>query len=331
MFRLILARLGQHLFVLWAAVTLNFALPRLMPGNPLALLAGEDVASLTTIQREALMATVGLDRPWPEQYGRYLERLLVGDFGYSYQRNKPVIEILLSRLPWTLLLAGTGQILATLVGLGLGALAAQQAGRAGDMTLLGLAVFFESLPAFWVGMLLIAVLAVQVPLFPTFGAVSPWEREVGLALALDVAHHLALPLLTLVMVSFSGTFLVARSALLTVLGEPFVVAAHAKGLSKRQVLFRHVFRNALLPVVTVFALNLAHAFGGATVIETVFSYPGIGRLIYEAVLNRDYPVLQGAFFMITVIIIVANIAVDALYPWLDPRVRQAAMQAEGAA
>lgn len=324
MARFIISKIGQYLIVLWVAVTLNFALPRLMPGNPLALLAGEEVGMLTAQQRAQLMANVGLDQPLPTQYVRYLENLLRGDLGYSFQKNKPITTILADRLPWTLLLTVSSLLISTLIGVTLGATAAWQRGGRGDVGLLGFFVFLESLPSFWVGMLLVAVFAVQLSLFPTFGAVTPWRSFQGWELVEDIVRHLVLPLTTLTIVSVSGTFIVARYSMLAVLGEEYIVVARSKGLRERVILFRHALRNALLPIATVFTLNLAFAFGGATVVETVFSYPGVGRLVYEAVLNRDYPVLQAAFLMITIMVVIANILADAVYPFLDPRVRHAA-------
>ncbi len=324
MARFILGKIGQYAIVLWIAVTLNFALPRLMPGNPLALLAGEEVGMLTAQQRTELMANVGLDQPLPAQYVRYLQNLLRGDLGYSFQKNKPIATILADRLPWTLLLTVTSLVISTLIGVILGAAAAWQRGGRRDVGLLGLFILLESLPSFWVGMLLVAVFAVQIPLFPTFGALTAWSHFEGLELAQDILRHLVLPLTTLTIVSVSGTFIVSRYSMLAVLGEDYISVARSKGLRERAILFRHALRNALLPIATVFTLNLAFAFGGATVVETVFSYPGVGRLVYEAVLNRDYPVLQAAFLMITIVVVIANIVADALYPFLDPRVRHAA-------
>jgi peptide/nickel transport system permease protein len=331
MVQFITGKVGQYALVLWVAVTLNFLLPRLMPGNPLALLAGEEVGLLTPQQRTELLARVGLDQPMPVQYVRYVQNIARGDFGHSYQKNKPIINIIAERMPWTLLLTGTGLIVATFLGVTLGALAAWRRGERGDLGLLGFFIFLESLPAFWVGMLLVAFFAVQWRLLPTFGAITPWVTLQGWPLVMDILKHLILPVSTLTIVSVPGTFLVARYAMLGVLGEEFITVARAKGLNERQILFGHALRNALLPVATVFTLNLAFAFGGATVIETVFSYPGVGRLVYEAVLNRDYPVLQAAFLMITILVIVANILTDLLYPLLDPRVRHAHATATGRA
>lgn len=327
----LVGKLGQYVLVLWVAITLNFFLPRMMPGNPLALLAGEEVNLLTPAQRQQLMARVGLDQPLPLQYISYLQNIVRGDFGYSYQKNKPITTILLDRLPWTLLLTGTSLLISTLLGVTLGALAAWKRGGQRDVSLLGIFIFLESLPAFWVGMLLVALFAVQWQIFPTFGAVTPWATMTPEERVLDILRHLALPLTTLTIVSISGTFLVARYSMLAVLGDEYINVARAKGLKERTVLFRHALRNALLPIATVFTLNLAFAVGGATVVETVFSYPGVGRLIYEAVLNRDYPVLQAAFLMITVVVVAANILADVVYPLLDPRVRAGQARAVGGA
>jgi peptide/nickel transport system permease protein len=171
-------------------------------------------------------------------------------------------------------------------------------------------------------MILIAVFAAGLKWFPIFGAVTAGAALSGWPLVVDRARHLALPLATLTLITIPGTYLIMRYSMLTVLGEQYIATARAKGLAERVVLRRHAVRNALLPVATVFMLNLGFIASGATVTETVFSYPGIGRLLYEAVLNRDYPVLQGTFFIITVSVIAANILADLAYPFIDPRVRR---------
>ena len=320
MARAFASKAAQYALVLVVAISLNFFLPRLMPGNPLALLAGEDIQLLTAAQREQLLHDLGLDRPLPEQYIRYLGNLARGDLGYSFHQKRPIAQIIAERLPWTLLLTGSALLLATLVGGTLGALAAWRRGQRTDLGLLALFLLLESLPSFWLGMVLIAVFAVQLKLLPSFGAVTPWVRLEGAAWLADVLAHLALPLATLTLAQVGRLFLVTRYALLGVLGEEYLRTARAKGLAERQVLFRHAFRNALLPIFTAFMLSLGFTVGGATVVETVFSYPGVGRLLYEAVLGRDYPVLQAGFLVITLSVILTNLLADLLYPLLDPRV-----------
>lgn len=316
-----MARLGRYALILWVAVTLNFLLPRLMPGTPLALLAGADLADLTANQRTQLLADQGLDRPLAVQYVRYLRDLARGDLGRSYQRGESVANVLVTRLPWTLLLTATSQVLAIAIGLGLGIVAAWHHGRRTDAALLGSVMLAESLPVFWVGMVLLALFAVQVPLLPSFGAVTPWLALEGVDWLRDVVRHLLLPAATLTIAGVASTFLTVRSAVTSALSEPFVAAARARGLRGRGVLLRHVVPATLLPVVTTTAMNVAFAIGGATLVETVFSYPGLGRLIYEAVISRDYPLLQGAFLLTTVVVVLANVLLDVTYPWLDPRLR----------
>lgn len=212
--------------------------------------------------------------------------------------------------------------MASFFGIVVGALAAWQRGRFADTSSLLGAIFVDSLPTFWLGMMLTAVFAVELRWFPVYGAVTPWGPSSGWPYVLDVLRHLVLPATSLTLATLSGTYLTMRYAMLDVLGQDYIRTARAKGVRERTVLLKHAVRNALLPVSTVVFLNLGFLVGGATVIETVFSYPGIGTLLYQAVLNRDYPMLQGAFLILTVSVIAANILSDAVYPLLDPRVRQ---------
>jgi len=324
MLRFLAGKGVQYALVLLFAITLNFLLPRMMPGSPLVFLAGEDVSFLNAEQRAALVQSLGLDRPLWAQYGRYLGQLARGDLGHSFQKGRPIIEIIGERLPWTLLLVGVSLLVATLVGIGWGALAAWRRGTLLDLGSLGVSMFFESTPSFWLAMIFIALFAAGLRWFPIFGAVTPGAILDGWALVGNVAWHLVLPLATLTLITIPGMFLIMRYSMLTVLGEQYIATARAKGMEERRVLFRHAIRNALLPVATVFMLNVGFVVSGATVIETVFSYPGVGRLLYEAVLNRDYPVIQATFFIITISVIAANVVADLLYPLIDPRVRRGA-------
>jgi peptide/nickel transport system permease protein len=322
MWRFFAGRGAQYLLVIVLTVMLNFALPRMMPGSPLVFLAGEDVGFLSPEQRHQLYSLYGLDQPQWRQFLTYAANLARGQLGYSFQRGRPIAHMIGERLPYTLLLVGTALILATLAGALLGALAAWRRGSALDLGSLGVVMLFESVPSFWLAMIFIAVFAAGLGWFPVFGAGTAGIALAGWPLLVDRARHIALPLATLTIITIPGIYLIMRYSMLAVLGEQYIATARAKGVSERAVLRRHAVRNALLPVATVFMLNLGFIVSGATIVETVFSYPGIGRLLYEAVLNRDYPVIQGTFFIITVSVIAANILCDLLYPLIDPRVRQ---------
>lgn len=311
----------QYVGVLFIAITLNFLLPRLMPGNPLVLLAGVDVGLMTPEERQEVMVAAGLDRPLPVQYIDYLSDLARGDFGYSYRQNRPIGDIIMERLPWTLLLAFSSLLISAIVGILLGALSAWRRGSKLDLALLNSMIATDSLPSFWIGMLFIAIFAVQLRWLPSQGAVTPAARFTGGEQIRDVVLHAIMPVATLSILSVPRIYLTMRYTMIGVLGEDFIRTARAKGVNERGVLLRHMIPNALCPVVTVLALRFGFAFGGTVVIETVFSYPGLGRLIFEAVSGRDYPVMQAAFLLFTIAVLLSNIVADWLYPRLDPRAR----------
>ena len=315
------SRVLQYVLVLLIAITLNFMLPRMMPGNPLALLAGADVGLLSPEQRAEVAARAGLDRSIVDQYTAYLGDLASGDLGFSYRQKRPIVDMILERLPWTFLLAGSALLFSAVVGVALGAFSAWRRGRPADLTLLGVMIALDSLPSFWLGMLFVSFFAVQLGFFPSGGAITAASSLEGVDLVLNIASHAVLPVLTLSLLSVPGVYLTMRYAMLSVLGEDFIRTARAKGVSERGVLFRHVARNALAPVATVLALRLGLAFGGTVVVETVFSYPGLGRLIFEAVSGRDYPVMQATFLVFTVAVLLSNLLADVLYPLIDPRAR----------
>lgn len=315
-------RLLQYLLVLAAAIILNFALPRLAPGDAIDyLLPPENAGALTPDQRNQILGQFGLDKPVGEQFRSYVSGLARGDLLYSVRYGRPVRDILGQRIGWTLLLVGGAVLVSTVLGTWLGFRSAWRRGTAGDAGVLAAVMLLDSMPAFFLGLLLILVFSVELDLLPIFGAL-PTVDTTGLALVGEVLKRLILPLTTLTLVSLGPVYLVARSALVSELQEDYVFMAEAKGLTDREVR-RHAQRNALLPLSTVTLVSLGALVGGATVVETVFSYPGLGRLIYEAVLARDYPVLQGAFLLLAIGVILANVVNDLLYPLLDPRVRRA--------
>lgn len=311
-------RVGQYLLVLLLAVGLNFALPRAMPGGPLATLGGEDVGLLGAEARAELLAQYDLDQPLPVQFGRYLVGVAQGDLGTSFVDRRPVSERLLARLPWTLLLVGSSLVLTTLIGVAVGAWAAARRERRRDTGTIISVLVIDAAPPFWVGMLFIAAFGVQLGWLPTFGAVTP-GGDGGLN---DIAAHLVLPVATLTLAGFAQTALVTRSSMLSVLGSEPLFVARAKGVPPRRLASRHALRPAALPVHTLVLMEMGWLIGGAVVVETVFSYPGVGRLLFEAVLSRDFPVMQGAFLILTVTVIAANLLADLTYPLLDPRVRR---------
>ena len=317
-----LRRLDQYLVVFVVAVSLNFMLPRLMPGNPLALLAGVDVGLMTPEQRAEIIDQVGLDAPLISQFFDYWRAVLTGDLGFSYRSGKPIIEMIGERLPWTLLITGASLVISAFFGIIMGAFSAWRRGRRSDLALLTGMIGLQSLPSFWLGMLLISVFAVQLGWFPSFGAVTPAAYLEGWENVRDIAEHAVLPIVTLTVLSVPGVYLTMRYSMLEVLGDDFIRTARAKGASETRILFGHVARNAIAPVVTFLAIRFAFAFGGSVIIETVFSYPGLGRLVFEAVSGRDYPVMQAAFLVFTVAVLVANLLADLLYPILDPRMRE---------
>lgn len=318
-----LKRIGQYLLVFLVAVTLNFLLPRFMPGNPLALIAGVDVGLMTPDERAEVIDQVGLNEPLITQYVDYWQSVVTGDLGFSYRSGRPISEMIMERLPWTVLITGGALVVSAIFGIALGAFSAWRRGKKIDLSMLSGMIALESLPSFWLGMLLISIFSVQLGLLPSFGAITPASGLTGWANVRDIAEHALLPVVTLSMLSIPGVFLTMRYSMLEVLGEDFIRTARAKGASESRVLFGHVARNAMAPVLTFLAIRFAFSFGGAVIVETVFSYPGLGRLIFEAVSGRDYPVMQAAFLVITVAVLLANLAADLLYPVLDPRSREA--------
>lgn len=302
-----------------AAVAVNFALPYAAPGDPLLYIIGPEAAELSPQERQEVLAVYGLDQPLHLQFVDYLLGVLQGDLGTSISFGAPVADVLARRLPWTLLLVGCALVIAAVLGTLLGAWSAWREGDRVDLGLLSAQTTAMAAPSFWVGMLFIAVFASWLGWFPSFGISSLDPRTTPWAAGLDVAWHLALPLVTLSLAHVGGIYLVARSSVLSTLGEDYLLLARAKGLSDREVLLGHALPNSLLPIYTRFTMQVGTLVGGAVVVETVFSYPGLGLLIYDAALARDYPLLQGAFLVLTVTVIAANIAADLTYPLLDPR------------
>jgi peptide/nickel transport system permease protein len=321
----IASKSAQYLVALLIVLALNFFLPRFMPGDPLAYVTANPSADMPIVvseeAREKLKAYYGLDRPMVEQFGEYLGNLAQGDLGWSIYFKAPVSDVLLGHLKWTLLLVGTAAAIYVALGIALGVLSGWKRNSKTDATLLVSIISLGSLPSFFLGMLLILLFSAKLGILPMSGCETRWlEHPTILGRALDIGRHLILPAAVLVLTHLSGVYLLTRNSVLNVLGENYILAARAKGLSERDVMFRHVLRNALLPVVTMVALTFGFLVMGAIFVETVFAYPGMGRLLYEGSVIRDYPVIQGAFLVMAVLVIGANFGADMLYGRLDPRV-----------
>lgn len=315
-------RILAYTLTLFIAISLNFLLPRVMPGDPLALIAGDAIVQMSPAHKAELRAAYGLDQPLHVQYLTYLGRLLQGELGqsYRYSGGRSVAQVLANRFGWTLLLVGASLALAAAAGLALGAWAATHHGTPGDLGLLSLLFTLRAMPPFWLAMILIPLLAVDLRLFPS-GDTYTIPRLPGLWGVLDVAHHAVLPVIVLALSYLPRAFAVVRSAMLSELGAGYVRTAHAKGVQARRVVRRHMLRNALLPIVTALALDFGQMLGGATLVETVFNYRGLGTMMFEAVKSRDYPLLQGGLLVFTLGVLVINLLTDLAYPYLDPRVR----------
>jgi peptide/nickel transport system permease protein len=313
-------KLGGAAVSLLAVLVTSFFLFRLIPGDPVKFMTGGRPVSAE--QLAAYRREFGLDLPLWQQFTDYCGKALTGDLGTSYQFRAPVIDKITEALPNTLLLTGTAFVLYTALGIFLGTRSAWRHGRLGDRLNTGLALTLYSVPSFWLGLLLIIVFAVgagPIPgLFPTGGMESGGEE--GLAYVVDVAHHLVLPVITLVAVEYGQTLLVTRSALLDEMGSDYLTTARAKGLRDDLVRRRHAVPNALLPTVTLIFVNLGRTVAGVILVETVFSWPGLGGLFYQALSVPDLPLVQGLFFVFAAAVIVMNTIADLVYPLLDPRV-----------
>ncbi|HWC25458.1 MAG TPA: ABC transporter permease [Solirubrobacteraceae bacterium] len=314
--------LGSYALVVLVLVTLNFWLPRALPGQPIETLSDPRSAAFVgdAATRGALERYYGLDRPLPEQYGSYLLDLARGDLGTSIRRHAPVASVLADRVGWTLLLVATALVLGTAIGMVAGIHSGWRRGRPVDRRLVALFLALDNLPSFFLASVAAYVLAVRLGWFPLYGARTPFAQSAGpLHEILDVAHHLALPAAVLALQFVTFQYLVMRASMVGELGSDHLLLGRVKGLSDRVLKYRYAARNALLPAVTVATLHIPLAVTAAIFVETVFAYPGVGRLLFESVADRDYPLMQGCFLVLSLAVVAANLLAELLYRRLDPR------------
>jgi peptide/nickel transport system permease protein len=314
-----------YLFTLWAAITLNFFIPRLVPGDPVQSLITKYQGQLSTKSIQSLYVLFGLDKDqslW-DQYVDYWKQLFHGDLGLSFTFfPAPVSQVIGQALPWTVLLVGITTVISFSLGTGLGVLAGWRRGSWTD-SLLPVTTFFSSVPYFWLGIIAIYLLAGPDSFFPSSGGfdsslVPAWDQY----FIPSAIQHSLLPALTILISSVSGWILGMRNMMVTVAAEDYITVAHAKGLPERRVALSYAARNALLPSISGFALSLGFIVGGTLLVEIVFSYPGLGYTLLQAVGAKDYPLMQGIFLIITIAVLLANLLADVAYLLLDPRTRK---------
>jgi peptide/nickel transport system permease protein len=317
--RYVVRRFLGAIIAVFAILTINFFIFRILPGNPIELLFRNP--RLTDEQIRALEAQFGLDKPLIDQYFIYLINVFQGNLGLSFFYRQPVTSVLMPRMINSLILVLPSTLAAIALGIVAGLISAWRRGSKTDVSILLIGMSLYSLPTFWLGgiFILLSIYYLHLPVsgMLTYGAVySSWTD-----LLIDFLRHFILPFTTLTLVMFGEFMIIMRNTLIDVLTEDYVTVAIAKGLSQTKILRDYALRNAMLPTISIIAINLGLVVAGAVLTETVFSWPGVGRLIYDAILNRDYPILQGAFLFITISVVIANLIADLLYGLLDPRVR----------
>lgn len=310
------------LVMVFAIVTFNFFLFHVIPGDPVRLIARSQ--RLSPEQVEQLRAQYGLDGSLLEQYWRYLVNLAHGDLGYSFSLKEPVGDIIGRALWNTVLLLTVSTCIVVAIGILIGVFAGARQGRKADSTTVVGSLVLWSLPTFWVGILLVFTFSAWFRVLPTSGITTPNAIYANSAVYwMDVARHLVLPTVTLALVDIAFFIIITRTSLVEAMSEDYMLTARGKGLSQRQMVWRHAFRNALLPVLTASVLYISAIVAGAIQVEVVFSWPGMGLLTYNSVLSRDYPVLEACFLITAVVVLVANFLADSVYRLVDPRVRAA--------
>ena len=314
-----LARIAKAVALVLFIATVNFALVHSAPGDPALVMAGQSGAS-DQKYLDQLRAEYGLDRPVASQLATYLGKTLRFDLGFSHRQRRPVLDLILERLPATLLLTGAAFALALFGGVLLGTLAGVRAGSIADLGITILSLVLYAAPLFWVGLMLVILFSVQLGWLPAFGYETVGAGYAGLRRALDVAAHLVLPAVTLGLFYLAVYARLMRASIIEVSGQDYIKTARAKGLPEGRIIRSHMLRNALLPVITIAGVQAGTLVGGSIVVETVFAWPGLGRLTFDAVLQRDYPVLLGVFLVMSVLVIAFNLLTDLIYRLVDPRI-----------
>lgn len=314
-----LKRISIGLLTILVVFTINFILINVAPGDPVKTLMGKD--NNDPVLRAALMEKYGLDKPLTTQYFTYLKTTAKGDLGESIIYNRPVADMIKEKIMPTVLLVMSAAILSLIVGTIMGIYAARKEGSLIDVIFSGMSYVFSSIPAFWMGLMFIILFATKLNILPSYGMTDVRASHTGLKYVLDVLHHMILPVGTLAMVIIPMYFRIAKTSVLQVTNEDFIMTFRAAGVSEKIIFNRYIFRNAILPTITVFGMSMAFLITGGTLIEIVFAWPGTGRLVLTAITQRDYPTLMGIYLIISVLISVVMFITDMVYAAFDPRIR----------
>ncbi len=318
MSRYLKRRILTGLLCIIVALCFNFILIHAAPGNPIRLLVGEDNPDPELIAQ--LTEKYGLDKPKIVQFAKYVGNLLKGDMGVSIYTNEPISEMILQRLGPTAALAFTAVIIAAIIGTSIGIFCARRVGSKLDGFLGSISYLFDSTPSFWLGLMLILVFASTLHILPTSGMIDMRADHKGFARILDIMKHMILPCVALSLTIIPYYFRIARSSMIQVMGEDFITTLRATGMPEKQIFGKYVFRNAILPTITVFGIQMAYLVTGSSIVEIVFSWPGMGSLVMTAIARRDYPLIMGIYLVLSISVAVMMILVDLVYSVLDPRI-----------
>ncbi len=321
-------RLLHGLPIVFAIVVANFFLIRLAPGDAAQVLAGEAGAA-TEQYMQQIRSQFGLDRPLAVQFFSYMKNILVFDLGYSFRHGRTVASLILDRLGATALLMSVSLVLSVGMGIVLGSIAARRNRSATGIAIMVVAIVSYATPLFWVGLMLIILFSINLGWFPTSGLSTVGGDAAGFAHALDVAHHLVLPAITLSFFYMALYTRLMRASMLETLRMDFVRTAHAKGLPEGKIIRQHVLRNAILPVLTMAGVQVSSMLGGSVIVESVFGWPGLGLLAFEALFSRDLNLLLGIFFLSSILVVITNAIVDLAYTMIDPRIELARGRGDG--
>ncbi len=312
-------RLLTGLLTIIVAFSLNFIIIKLAPGDPIRTIMGKE--NDDPALRAALEKKYGLDKPLFSQFAIYLKNTLKGDLGTSIIYERPVSEMIFEKIGATILLVLSASILALIIGTIMGIVAARHEGSPVDVIFSGLSYILNSMPSFWLGLMLIIIFSSKLDLLPTCGMIDTRTSHTGMAYVLDVLKHMVLPLGTLLLIQIPIYFRIAKSSILQVTNEDFIVTFRATGMSEKKIFNKYVFKNAILPTITIFGISMAYLITGVALIEIVFAWPGTGRLVLTAINQRDYPTLMGIYLIMSISVAVVMILVDIVYAIVDPRIR----------